>query len=85
MWINKKTYKFLKENAAKNINAEAEIFLVEERCKLKNARALEEYSATLEKIDKIKENLEYYLDVNEENGVVYIPKFVIEDIVNDEL
>ena len=30
----------------------------------------------------IKDKLKYYLDTNEENGVVYIPKFVIEKIVN---
>ena len=29
----------------------------------------------------IKETLKYYLDVNEENGVVYIPKFIVEKIV----
>ena len=31
--------------------------------------------------EKIKKDLKYYLDTNEENGVVYIPKFVIEKIV----
>lgn len=31
----------------------------------------------------IKNTLKYYLDINEENGVVYIPKFVIEKIVNN--
>lgn len=38
--------------------------------------------AALEKQEKIKKDLKYYLDTNEENGVVYIPKFVIEKIVN---
>ena len=33
--------------------------------------------------DHIKKTLKYYLDTNEENGVVYIPKFVIEKIVNN--
>lgn len=47
--------------------------------------ALEMAIEALETQEKIKENLEYYLDVNEEKGVVYIPKFVIEDIVNNEL
>lgn len=32
-------------------------------------------------VDKIISDLKYYLDTNEENGVVYIPKFVIERIV----
>lgn len=29
-------------------------------------------------IEKLKEVLKYYLDTNEEKGVIYIPKFVIE-------
>ena len=29
----------------------------------------------------INETLKYYLDVNEENGVVHIPKFIVEKIV----
>ena len=33
-------------------------------------------------IDHINKTLKYYLDTNEENGFVYIPKFVIEKIVN---
>lgn len=32
--------------------------------------------------DKTKADLQYYLDTNEENGVVYIPKFIIEEIVS---
>lgn len=28
------------------------------------------------------EDLKYYLQTNEENGVVYVPKFVVERIVN---
>ena len=30
---------------------------------------------------EIKEKLKFYLDTNEENGVVYIPKFFVEKIV----
>ena len=36
---------------------------------------------SLKSQDKIKKDLKYYLDTNEENGVVYIPKLVIEKIV----
>ena len=36
------------------------------------------------KIKKVVEDLKYYLDTNEENGVIYIPKFVIEKIVYGE-
>ena len=34
-------------------------------------------------IEKIKKNLQYYLNTNEENGVVYIPKFVVDDLVKE--
>lgn len=34
------------------------------------------------KLHNVIKDLKYYLDTNEENGVVYIPKFVIEKIVN---
>jgi hypothetical protein len=34
-------------------------------------------------INHIKKALKYYLDTNEENGVVYIPKFVIEKIISN--
>ena len=37
-----------------------------------------------EAIERIKEILKYYLDANEENGVVYIPKFIIEKIIYGE-
>lgn len=31
----------------------------------------------------IKESLEFYLDSHEENGVVYIPKFIVEKIIEE--
>lgn len=31
----------------------------------------------------IKESLEFYLDSHEENGVVYIPKFIVEKIIKE--
>lgn len=35
--------------------------------------------------DYIRKTLKYYLGANEINGAIYIPKFVIKKIVNDEL
>ena len=32
---------------------------------------------------EIKKDLKYYLDTNEEKGVIYIPKFVIEKTLKD--
>lgn len=53
-----------------------------------------EYSTVIDKevkckdfiysIDYIKKTLKYHLDTNEENGVVYVPKFIIEKIVYDK-
>ena len=54
MWISKKEYDFLKVNAEKNIDAECEILRAKENQSLKVARAMEEYSATLEELDKYK-------------------------------
>ena len=36
------------------------------------------------RMNKAIKDLKYYLDVNEENGVVHIPKFVVEKIVYDK-
>lgn len=35
------------------------------------------------KTKKVIADLKYYLDTNEEDGVVYIPKFVIEKIIRN--
>ena len=32
---------------------------------------------------KIKSDLKYYLDTNEENGVVWIPKFTVDNLVKE--
>lgn len=34
-------------------------------------------------IEKIKKKLKHYLNTNEENGVVYIPKFVIDNFLKE--
>lgn len=45
--------------------------------------ALDLINSQKAEIEKIKIDLKYYLDNNEENGVVYIPKFVIDDLVKE--
>ena len=45
---------------------------------LKTAVSL--YIEMSQKMRKIIKDMKYYLDANEEDGVVYIPKFVIEEI-----
>lgn len=54
MWISKKYYKFLKENAEKSIDAECEILKVKEKQDKAIARAMEEYSAVLKERDELK-------------------------------
>lgn len=34
-----------------------------------------------EQTKKVKEDLKHYLDTNEENGVVYIPKFMVQKMI----
>lgn len=62
MWISRKEYKFLRENAEKNINAECEILRAKEKQDKAIARAMEEYSAVLEERDKLKRQIEYLID-----------------------
>lgn len=67
MWISRKKYNFLKENAEKNINAECEILRAKEKQDKTVAIAMEEYSATLEKLDEWKkcctDNYKLYMQV----------------------
>ena len=54
MWISRKYYKFLKENAEKNINAECQILTAKENQNKAIARAMEEYSTVLKERDELK-------------------------------
>lgn len=54
MWISKKRYRFLKENAEKNINAECAIAIAIENQRLSVARAMEEYSSALQERDMLR-------------------------------
>jgi hypothetical protein len=54
MWISRKEYKFLQENAEKNIDVECEVLRVKAEQKKKVARAMEEYSAVLEERDNLR-------------------------------
>ena len=57
-----------------------EIFPIENDIKLESHKVALD---TLKAQKEIKKSLKWYLDTNEENGVVYIPKFVIENIINN--
>lgn len=48
---------------------------------IKITEALDMAVDSLRYQERTKEILKYYLDINEEDGVVYIPKFAVEKIV----
>jgi hypothetical protein len=48
-----------------------------------NEIALDLINRQKAEIEKIKIKLKYYLETNEENGVVYIPKFIIDNLVKE--
>lgn len=54
MWISRKNYNFLKENAEKNIDIECQILTIKENEKRAVARAMEEYSNVLEERDNLR-------------------------------
>lgn len=68
MWISRKEYKFLKENAEKNINAECEILRAKEKQDKAIVRAVEEYSNVLKERDELKQKLEYFINREREAG-----------------
>lgn len=90
MWVSREEYKALKRDLERLQDIRREFpkqinFLIRENGILsrKVERMSEEYLESSKKIYKIKKELEHYLDTKQKNGVVYIPKFVIEKIVYD--
>ena len=68
MWISKKNYNFLKENAEKNIDKECEILAAQENVRRGVARAMEEYSTVLMERDQLRLRvieLEHQLDIKQ--------------------
>ena len=60
---------------------DAKTMLALARSQIKTIRSNIELS---EKLEAAIEDLQYYLDNNEENGVVFVPKFAIEKIINQQ-
>lgn len=81
MWISRKEYEFLKEKAMKLEDAKIEFLSEVEIHRARLAMAQEKNLKSSEELYEIKKELEYYLNTNEEKGVVYIPKFVMKKIV----
>lgn len=82
MWIKKEEYNFLKEKANQLEDLKITI-LAERKIHSENSKNMtEKYYNSSKELYEIKKELEHYLNTNEEKGVVYIPKFVVEKIVH---
>ena len=82
MWIKKEEYELLK-NKEKRLEDLQITILAERKIHSENSKIMtEKYYDSSKELYEIKKELEHYLNTNEEKGVVYIPKFVIEKIVH---
>ena len=81
MWIKKEEYEFLKDKALKLEDAKIEFVSELGIHKIKAEMNEQKCDRMSKELYGIKKDLEYYLNTNEEKGVVYIPKFVVEKIV----
>ena len=81
MWINKKEYEGLKASAERLKDVEQNFLNATEIYRRKLMMETEERFKTSEELYEAKKELKYYLDTNEEKGIVYIPKFIVEKIV----
>lgn len=86
MWISKDEYNILKRNADENKKTKDNNMMLMRAESQMQDNLFRTYKILCEKNEElyeIKKDLKYYLDTNEENGVVHIPKFIIEKIVYD--
>lgn len=83
LWCNKTSCAGCKTKQTECVGYHKKLVTKYERSSIKKAIKLdslqEEYQ---KKVKQYTEDLKYYLDTNKENGVVYIPQFVIEKIIN---
>lgn len=84
MWIKKEEYEFLKEKALKLEDAKIKFVSEVEIYRIKAEMSKTNCDMIFKELYEIKKDLEYYLNTNEENGVVYIPRFVVKKIVYGE-
>lgn len=82
MWIKKEEYELLK-NKQKRLEDLQTTILSERETHRENSKIMmEKYYNSSKELYEIKKELEHYLNTNEEKGVVYIPKFVVDKIVH---
>ena len=82
MWIKKEEYELLKNKKKRLEDLQMTIF-AERKIHNENSKIMtEKYYNSSKELYEIKKELEHYLNTNEEKGVVYIPKFVLEKIVH---
>lgn len=82
MWIKKEEYELLK-NKEERLEELKITILAERKIHSENSKIMtEKYYNFSKELYEIKKELEHYLNTNEEKGVVYIPKFVVDKIVH---
>ena len=82
MWIKKEEYELLKNKEKRLEDLQITILAEREVHKGNSKMMTEKYYNSSKELYEIKKELEHYLNTNEEKGVVYIPKFVVEKIVH---
>lgn len=81
MWIKKEEYELIKEKALRLEDAKIRYASELGFYKTKNEMNEQKCDRISKELYEIKKDLEHYLSTNEEKGIVYIPKFVVEKIV----
>ena len=81
MWISKEEYNILKSQANELEDLKIAYLNDIDIYRIKIDMANHKCFKTSTELYNIKKDLEHYLNTNEELGVVYIPKFVVEKLV----
>ena len=84
MWISKEEYNILKSQADQLEDLKIAFLNDIDIHRMKTEMADQKCYKISKELYEIKKDLEHYLNTNEEKGVVYIPKFVVEKIVYGE-
>lgn len=67
----------------KGDKCQCDIYSYVKKKALKEEKSKQNIKQKDKNLNHLKESLEFYLDTHEENGVVYIPKFMIEKMVEE--
>lgn len=81
MWISKEEYNILKSQANELEDLRIAYLNDMDIHRMKTEMTNQKCSKISKELYEIKKELECYLITNEDKGIVYIPKFVVEKIV----